>query len=328
MVSVVILTCWLLVDVGVGIADTVVAFGDSITEGHGVTPYSAYLQNMLGGAATVVNQGVGGETTMQGAQRIGGVLQTYKPNYILIMEGANDAILGISYTTTKFNLSVMLDQCRGTIPILSTITPDIRESGLGNSIPNLYNKAIGSLAASRGVRLVDSYSYVVSDWSSLTTDGLHPNEQGAQILARGFAAALPYGTSGSSSVSAGSGGGGGGSGGGGGGGCFIATAAFGSPFQSQVMLLKRFRDQCLLPNSPGRLFVRLYYRYSPPIARIIARHDILRRLVRVGLCPLIGLAYLLVDVSSGGTILLFMVALCGMSILVMAWTTTRSGTGD
>ena len=323
MVSVVILVCWLLVDVGVGFADTVVAFGDSITEGHGVTPYSAYLQNMLGGAATVVNQGVGGETTMQGARRIGGVLQTYKPNYILIMEGANDAILGISYTTTKFNLSVMLDQCGGTTPILSTITPNSRDSGLGSSIPNLYNNAIGSLAASRGIRLVDSYSYVAPSWSSLTTDGVHPNEQGAQILARGFSAALPYGASGS----AGNGSGGGG-GGGGGGGCFIATAAFGSPFQSQVMLLKRFRDQCLLPNSPGRLFVRLYYRYSPPVARIIAHHDILRRLVRAGLCPLIGLSFFLVDLPSGSAILLFMIALCGILVLVMARITAGSGTGD
>ena len=278
-----------LTGTGTAFADTVVAFGDSITQGNGVTPYSSYLQNMIGGAATVINQGVGGETTGNGSQRIGGVLQSFSPQYILIMEGANDAILGVSYTTTKFNLGVMLDQCaaKGAVPILSNLTPNHRDPSLATVIPNLYNQAIGSLAASRGITLVDSYGYVAANWDALTTDGLHPNEQGAQILAQGFAAALPYNASAPSSGASS-----GGDSGGGGGGCFIATAAFGSPFQAQVMLLKQFRDTCLLPNRPGALFVKLYYRYSPPVAAFIARHEQLRFLVRMGLCPLIGFSFL------------------------------------
>jgi len=77
------------------------------------------------------------------------------------------------------------------------------------------------------------------------------------------------------------------SGGGGGGGCFIATAAYGSYLHPKVAELRMFRDRYLLTNGPGRLFVSLYYRLSPPVARVIAEHEWMRAGVRVMLVPLV-----------------------------------------
>lgn len=73
--------------------------------------------------------------------------------------------------------------------------------------------------------------------------------------------------------------------GGGGGGCFIATAAYGGDFAWQVRTFKEFRDRHLLTNQAGRMFVRWYYRVSPPMAAFIADRPTLRAAIRMVLTP-------------------------------------------
>lgn len=49
-------------------------------------------------------------------------------------------------------------------------------------------------------------------------------------------------------------------------GCYIATAVYGSYDAPEVMALRRFRDETLKKSVLGRLFIRVYYKFSPPIA--------------------------------------------------------------
>src|SRR6185437_4893854 len=62
--------------------------------------------------------------------------------------------------------------------------------------------------------------------------------------------------------------------------CFIATAAYGSPMHPKLKYFRKFRDHVLLTNWLGRRFVHYYYKYSPPAANFIAKHETLRAMTR------------------------------------------------
>jgi uncharacterized protein (DUF362 family) len=79
-------------------------------------------------------------------------------------------------------------------------------------------------------------------------------------------------------------------GGGGGGGCFIATAAYGCRMAEEVVALQGLRDICFSNNCFGKALVSAYYRYSPRLARLISKSQLLRSAVRAALYPLVWVA--------------------------------------
>ncbi|MDH3258981.1 MAG: hypothetical protein OEM19_05910, partial [Deltaproteobacteria bacterium] len=75
-----------------------------------------------------------------------------------------------------------------------------------------------------------------------------------------------------------------------------------------------FRDRFLLSNRAGTWFVKNYYRYSPPIAKWLSKHDTVKTGVRFLLTPLIVLSFLLQN--AGLTVTLFGAA--GLFVLILS----------
>lgn len=62
--------------------------------------------------------------------------------------------------------------------------------------------------------------------------------------------------------------------------CFIATAVYGDYNAHEVRALRRFRDKSLRQSFIGRLLVAIYYKTSPPIAKILRRNSMMTLLIK------------------------------------------------
>lgn len=63
-------------------------------------------------------------------------------------------------------------------------------------------------------------------------------------------------------------------------GCFVATACYGDYECEEVKEFRIYRDNVMLKSSLGRLFVSTYYFISPPIANLISKSEISKRIIR------------------------------------------------
>jgi hypothetical protein len=110
----------------------------------------------------------------------------------------------------------------------------------------------------------------------------------------------------------------GGGGGSSGGACFIATVAFGAPMEKHVTTLRSFKDTYLLPCALGRIFVRSYNKYSPPLAHFVAKHEILKAAARISLLPLVAISYATLHFGPVVTLCMLVVLLILPILLVLS----------
>lgn len=75
--------------------------------------------------------------------------------------------------------------------------------------------------------------------------------------------------------------------------CFIATAAFGSLLDDEVKVLRKVRDTYLKKFALGQKMIAMYYQYSPPVADVISRSELLLMITRACLLPVVGCCYVL-----------------------------------
>ena len=157
----------------------VLALGDSLTEGAGVTHEEAWPKLLAHKTGwIVVNGGISGDTSEAALQRLPKLLERHKPKLVLVALGGNDMLRHIPEQQTITNLIEILTQIRthGAKPVLlATPNPSVMGAVFQNlSAPGFYSK----VAKEHQVQLIeDAIADVLSD-PNLKGDPLHPNAAG------------------------------------------------------------------------------------------------------------------------------------------------------
>ena len=175
-------------DFGVNNPGVVAAMGDSITEGIPDVPsYPPILAGMSG--KTVINFGAGGMKSGYGADTIDGVLASSHPGFVIILFGANDAIHGVpvDYTINNIRYMIRAALANKTIPVVCTVMPIVGMYYMYNGGVEAINAVLPGMAEQEGAAVVDLYSLFQGHPEFYFYNGLHPNELGAQAIARSIA---------------------------------------------------------------------------------------------------------------------------------------------
>ena len=159
----------------------IVAFGDSLTAGHGAAlSYTDFLQKELdakGYRYRVVNQGISGDTTSGGVTRIDAAVRL-RPQVVILELGANDGLRGLPVETTRANLAEMIDasQRAGARVLLCGMT---LPRNYGPDYIRSFEKLFQDLAREKKTALVPFFLEGVATRSDLMQpDGLHPTVEG------------------------------------------------------------------------------------------------------------------------------------------------------
>lgn len=167
---------------------TILALGDSLTEGLGVdndANYPAQLEARLKELGykdvKVVNSGLSGETSTGLVNRLDWVLQT-KPDITILTVGANDAIRGIDVATVEANIRTAVKrlQDNGSEVILGGM--QIYDN-LGSDYVTSFAAIYPRVAKDMNVTLIPFFLDGVGGDPKLNqADAIHPTKEGYTII--------------------------------------------------------------------------------------------------------------------------------------------------
>ena len=165
----------------------IVAFGDSLTAGLGVSPDDAYPGQLArwlreqGLAYEVINAGVSGETSAGGLRRVEWILKS-QPRLVILELGANDGLRGQPLKKTYDNLKGIIEalKAKGVIVVLAGMRLPLN---YGDDYTEEFSDLYERLAKEYDVPFIPFFLEGVATHRHLNQgDGLHPNAEGYSIV--------------------------------------------------------------------------------------------------------------------------------------------------
>lgn len=167
----------------------VVCFGDSLTAGYGTDlgeSYPDYMQKDLDAVGynyRVVNEGISGNTTKDGVDRLGSIL-ALKAAVVVVEFGGNDGLRGLRIEDSRTNLDKIVETLKGsgTKVVLAGITlpPEY-----GPDYIKQFDATYAMLAAKYKVPLLPFLlNGVFGVDGMMQADKTHATSQGNEVVAR------------------------------------------------------------------------------------------------------------------------------------------------
>lgn len=171
---------------------TVLALGDSLTQGYGLPEHHGFVPQLeawlkrKGVAVDVINAGVSGDTTAGGAARVDWSL-TPDVDAMIVALGGNDLLRGIDPEVSRENLETILESAAAQeVPVLlvgldapSNYGPDYKRAfdaiypDLSQAYDTLYAKDFFGGLPDRDPSKLREY---------FQADGIHPNKEGVTLI--------------------------------------------------------------------------------------------------------------------------------------------------
>ena len=167
----------------------IAAFGDSLSAGYGLPQANGFapvLEEMLqarGVTVRVINAAVSGDTTADGLQRVDWMLETTKPDLVIVEFGANDMFRGVPVEVMRQNFDAMLIRIQAagaTVLLAGMLAPN----NYGQHYQKQFNELYRGLSERHNIPL---YPFFLRDVALEPTlnlaDGRHPNAEGVRVIA-------------------------------------------------------------------------------------------------------------------------------------------------
>jgi acyl-CoA thioesterase-1 len=165
----------------------ILAFGDSLTAGHGVElseSYPAQLQHQIderGYKYRVVNAGISGDTTSGGLSRIDAALAIH-PKLVILELGANDGLRGLPLRDARQNLAKMIEKSQqaNAVVVLAGMTLPLN---YGEDYIRDFEQMYPALSMRYKTVLMPFFLEGVAARPDLNQeDGIHPTARGYVIV--------------------------------------------------------------------------------------------------------------------------------------------------
>lgn len=168
----------------------VLMLGTSLTAGLGLQPEEAYpalIQDRIdsaGMAYRVVNAGVSGETSAGALRRLDWLMRQ-RFDVLLLETGANDMLRGMDLDSTRANIQAIIDRVREERPGVPIVLAGmLAPPNLGREYGEQYRDMYRELAAANDLPLIPFLLEGVGGVPEMNqADGIHPNEEGAALVA-------------------------------------------------------------------------------------------------------------------------------------------------